>query len=367
MNRIYLDKLIDFSNSTNKNCYEQFNNKINLEDEIAKIKQNLSLNEKGNFLKYNYIELTSIFPNFEQNENILIYPICFNIEDNIEWFNLLNCLLLILNDDYILESNIIKKKILLMADKMYRKKINISDKLNNEIYNKISELSNINLIIIENYSNINIFQKSTNDNWIICIKYLNEYYPIYNFDDKKFNSKSFFIKYILELTKKQNNLELNKLDNKPTPKTDFINQILKVDNVEYHEFISNEDYTLHISEAIEKKNGKNNNQISSENKKKNKSNKNIFVTHENIDIDQNKKKHDENIDSVFKKSEIINKSRILEIISNVKSTTKLYIMQEYAIELGIEIVAGSTKNGKPKNKKKNELFDEIKKLEIKYN
>ena len=161
MNRIFLDKIIEFTHSTYKNNYTQYNKLINLDDEITKIKQSQSLNEKGTLIKYNYIELSNIFNNFEQNELVLIYPICFNVEDKIEWFNLLNCLLILLNDDYINESNIIKKKILLLADKMYNNKIKvIPSKLDNSIYSKIANITNINLAIIKSYKDILIFLKN---------------------------------------------------------------------------------------------------------------------------------------------------------------------------------------------------------------
>ena len=44
--KIYLDKLFEFTYSTYKNYYGQFNKVINLNDEITKIKQNLSQKNK---------------------------------------------------------------------------------------------------------------------------------------------------------------------------------------------------------------------------------------------------------------------------------------------------------------------------------
>ena len=49
-------------------------------------------------------------------------------------YHILIKLIILLNDDYLSSSNIIKKKILTLADKMYRKKINVTEKITNEIY-----------------------------------------------------------------------------------------------------------------------------------------------------------------------------------------------------------------------------------------
>ena len=102
-------------------------------------------------------------------------------------------------------------------------------------------------------------------------------------------------------------------------------------------------------------------------KKKCKSNKNIFVAldqGDDIDIKEEEKlvKNDVS-ESVFKKTEIVDKAKVKNIISNIKGTTKLEQIQAYALELGLLIVCGSTKDGKPKNKTKNELIDDIKNLE----
>ena len=73
-----------------------------------------------------------------------------------------------------------------------------------------------------------------------------------------------------------------------------------------------------------------------------------------------------NNDSIFKKTEIVDKNKISNIISLIKSTTKLETIQGYAIELGIAITNGSTKDGKPKNKIKTDLINDIKNLETAY-
>jgi hypothetical protein len=474
MNKIYLDKLLEFTHTTYSNYYAQYNKHFELNDEITKIKQNTSLNEKGAFIKYSFVDLSSLISSIEHDEVVLIYPICFNIEENQEWFNLLNSLLLILNEDYIKESNIAKKKMLQMADKMYKKHLTIDKNLNETNYAKISELTNLNLIILSNENNIlrvGRYEKSNINKWVVCYKFSNYYFPVWNFEKKYFDSGSTFIKYLLTLSSKNNsNLTMtddtstndtstngtstygNVLDeinatsdlitktvnhNTPspisTPNKTTDEKILikgKIKNNEgYEEFITNEDYALYISEAVDTKNTQNIQKqklkknaeplvcVTGE-KKKNKSNKNIFVTLEqpeikaeniiddeteknnNIDSNRNKVKiiannkksnsymddtvdHVDPIDpidlvdpidpidlvdpvdeSVFKKTEIIDKNKISQIISNIKSTTKLEQIQSFALELGLSIVSGSTKDGKPKNKTKNEIVDEIKKLKL---
>ena len=117
---IYLDNLVNFSSTTYLNCYDKFINlaKTDINNEINKLKSNNSINEKGVFIQYNYIELATLM-DFKYNELVLVYPISFNIENdnknkygNLGWYNFLNALLLMLNKDYFNESNNIKKKYL---------------------------------------------------------------------------------------------------------------------------------------------------------------------------------------------------------------------------------------------------------------
>lgn len=424
MNKIYLDKLLEFTHSTYSNYYVQHNKQFELNDEIVKIKQNTSLNEKGAFLKYSFVDLSSLIPSIGHDEPVLVYPICFNIEENQEWFNLLNSLLLILNEDYIKESNIAKKKMLQMADKLYKKHLTIGKILNEQNYVKISELTNLNLIILNNENNHLVVSEYTKPNfnkWVVCYKFYNYYFPVWNFEKKYFNFDSSFIKYLQSISLKSNShinndseksFETENLNNKhdvlhETEKNCNVNSLTlnKINNDKilietnlknndgYEEFVTNENYALYISEAVDTKNTHkqkirkpteaNINVIGE--KKKNKSNKNIFVTQEQKDIAteilineevknnnlekkliENKKTTvclDDYADSsVFKKTEIIDKNKISQIISNIKSTTKLEQIQAFALELGISIISGSTKDGKPKNKTKNEIIEEIKKL-----
>ncbi len=93
-----------------------------------------------------------------------------------------------------------------------------------------------------------------------------------------------------------------------------------------------------------------------ETKKKSKKNsKDIFVTNEKP------KDKTEDSDSVFNPTEKkISSKDIKKIKENLKTTSTLGELQEYALKLSIQIVEGSTKTGKPKNKTKQELYDSIK-------
>ena len=378
MNRIYLDKLFEYTYSTYLNCYSQMNKKIDLGNEIIKIKQNMSLNEQGTFIKYNYVELSTLIPSIEYDECVLVCPISFNIEDNPEWYNFLNCLLLILNEDYLKESNITKKKILQIADKMYKKHLKIDNKLNYQIYEKVSEMTGLNFIILSNDENnlkVTKYKKTSMDKWLICYKFNNNYFPVWNFEKKYFTSSSYFIKYLNDImTKITVDSDKNELLNKNEKDKDQqnIKEIEEIEETEdapmksndaYEEFVTNENYALYLSEAVDNKKQKikkNKDILNTTDKKKNK-NKNIFVSMEQNVETHNKK--DVTTDNVFKKTEIIDVAKIRAIISNIKTNTKLEQIQSFALELGLTISCGSTKDGKPKNKTKNELIDEIKQLE----
>ena len=107
---------------------------------------------------------------------------------------------------------------------------------------------------------------------------------------------------------------------------------------------------------------KQNKELNSDNKKKKKNDKNIFIANKvdkkKEELVDNNKVEDE---SVFNKTEIISKEEIIKINNSFKSTTKLEEIQNLCLKINIPIFAGSTKEGKPKNKTKTELLDEIKK------
>lgn len=367
MNRLYLDKLLDFTQSTYANCYVNSVKMINLQEEITKVKQNTSLNEKGSILKYNFVDLASVTKGTDFSEMVLIYPICFNVSDCVEWYNLLNCLLLVMNEDYLKESNITKKKILQIADKMYRKQLIISDTITDENYKKISELTNVNLIIICADSEMNLIKeyKSTQtDKWIVCLKYENDYFPVWNYNKKYYSGETDFIKVLQSKSSKVSKQKEIPVSTKVITKDDDKHKVKESEakiNDGYEEFVTNENYALYISEAVDVKTTKTSKSKSKktteepELKKVKKTNKNIFVTLEN-----NVPEPEQKDESVFKKTDKITKEQVSSILANIKQSTKLEQIQAYAIELNICIVSGSTKDGKPKNKTRAELIEEIK-------
>jgi len=401
MNRIYLDKLLEFTNNTYK-TYNQFVNtkKNNLNDIIESIKQNNSLNEKGISNKYNFIEINNIIPNFEFNELLLLTPIPFNIYENINWYNLLNSLLLILNNEYIHETNIKKKIILETTNNIYSKKINILNDLSEDFLLKVSTLTNICLIIISytnNITNVKIYNEKENiKKYVVLFRDNENIFPVMNWINKYYDNSNQFIKYLINLS--NNNTEINKLKNNnlnnlndytkikknKTNKNNKDNNDNKNDDEKnkkddcYEELITNENYALYISEVTDIKKEKIKKNIISDSKKKSKNSKDIFIikeenieinNEENLEINLNKKdkkdkevKQDKNNDdSTFKKTEILSKNKIEELIKSIKTTTTLSQIQEIALKLGIMTVSGSTKTGKPKNKTRAELIDEIKK------
>lgn len=477
MNKIYLDKLSEFSMVTYKNY--DFSNKNFCFDEIVNsVKQNQSLNEKGIFLKHNFIELKLLAPNIEYDQLILTNPLCFNLCGNIEWFNFLNGLLTILNDAYIHENNLIKKTIIETTDKTFKKKLFVDDDiLTREVIDKICILTNIMLIIIENTTILLYnFDDKKNNKTVVLYKNGKEYYPVINWNQKYFYQNSNFIEHLIELGNKKvetnlinQNLLIDEQDNfekvKNKKKNIKINSNVKIDNYEnnlskiniqskknqlnklnenynifedfdknkndqnelisleenikvipnikidnnnldknnnnelivelleetkninnyknnyknnysddkfdneitnkismqnkeecYQEFVADENYALYISEAVENNcNIKTNN--SSELKKKNKKDKNIFVS---SIIKDESKTIVKNESSIFFKTDKVSKKDIEDISINLKVTLNLEQIQTYAIKLGINIYEGSTKSGKPKNKTKAILIEQIK-------
>lgn len=408
MNKIYLDKLCEFSLTTYKN-YEVTNKKVDLEIFINEIKQNHSLNEKGLFIKHNFIELKILVPYIEYDQLVLINPLCFNISGNIEWFNFLNGLLTVLNNEYLHESQLIKKTIIETADKTFKKKIIIEDNLNFKIIENVCIVTNIILIMITN-NNIHIFNyKNNNSKVIVLYNFEKEYYPILNWNQKYYNINSQFINYL-----NNNNLKINyKQDDKSNSLNTFEkkqqintkcnkyydninsnvfdsldsmsddedidehiyennnkindnsndNNIINNNNIlmdmdTYKELQADIDHALYISEAIDNNEINNNDSIT---KKKKKKDKNIFLVSKQIKKNgEDNKIIEETESSIFKKTEKIDKKDIEEISKNIKPSINLEQIQKYALKLGITIYEGSTKSGKPKNKTKTELIEQIK-------
>ncbi len=407
MNKIYLDKLCEFTNTTYKNYYQNNKDKeVNIAEQIEIIKQNLSLNEKGIVNKYFYFELSSLIPDIEYDELVLVYPVCFNLKETIEWYNLLNSLLIILNDNYLYKTNIQKKLLMDTYDKTIKKKVNISEKLDDKILSKISSLINVNIIILSEKDKKIFSSTSTSTKYIVLFKHGIDYFPVMNWSIKNYNKNDYFIKYIVEYLEKANKQILNKAEEElikeinetPIPKIKKVkSNITIVENKEvlekkssdnklnnkklhdekpnefYEEVItndnSNENYALYISEAVDPKEivSSTSKKIEEVAKKKSKKNsKDIFVVgikesgtkHEKINEDKKLKPIE---DSVFNPTDKLTYNDLLNIKENIKSTTTLPELQNYASKLSISITTSSSKTGKDKNKTKSELIDEIKK------
>lgn len=452
MNKIYLDKLCDFALTTYNN-YEHINNNFDLDTQINIIKQNQSLNEKGIFLKHNFVELKTLIPEIEYDQMVLLNPLCFNLSGDTEWFNFLNCLLTLMNDNYLHETNLIKKTILETADKTFKKKIAFTDKIDDKIFNNICILTNIKLFILSNQNKIQIFNNNGLTNKVI-IMFNNEkeYYGILNWNLKYFNLDSEFVKYLIEITNSpdtntsdtnssdtaninensnensddkfvlvvhkkkkkitnnnfnidmniditnQNNLNKKNKSNKSTKlnnnmfdydsnnddidvdkneeqvepiepiETNIPNTIIKenikniiteTNKITYNELQADENYAMYISDVIDT-NTKGTKVNSIADKKKRKNDKNIFVTNKHENEEQKNDKNTKEQSSIFNKTEKLTKKDIEQISNGVKITMGLEAIQAQAIKLGINIFEGSTKTGKPKNKTKSDLIEQIK-------
>lgn len=419
MNKIYLDKLCEFTHTTWKN-YGQFNLKdkdFNVEQQINIIKQNMSLNEKGVSNKYNYIELSSIIPEIDSDQLILLLPIIWNINKNHEWYYLLNSILILLNDEYMFQSSLLKKKTIETLDKTFSKKIVIDDKITENIIEKVAKLTNITLIILTSKSKHIYNNKTSNDKVVILYKTDNpvyEYYPVMNWTDKFFKKTDLFVKYLIDFKFKNskhdnsvdNTEDLDDLEketreidekikkNKSTKKKTAItidedkNTISKIKNKSdnsdksgesdksnknnndfYEEVFTEANNAIFISEAVDNKES-----IVSSTSKKNdetkkvkpkKNTKDIFVPNvekkssKEDDKDKENKNKVVEEDSVFKKTEVISKKELNIIKETVKQNMGLDDLQKIALKLSIGIIQGSTKSGKPKRKTKQELYDEI--------
>jgi hypothetical protein len=433
-----LSKLISFCNSTSNNSTEynlnlnvdsKYNEtsiikkvntcKVNLFDEIKKIKSSLLLNEKGVSNKYTFIDLQTVlfnlhtqcinlegnkFLNMVSNELVLLYPYVLDIPKNEEKiYSLVNSLLLILHDKYAEKNMTTKKEIILTTLDMYKNKINVNkvnrvnidkvnvdkvnvdkvnvdkvnvdkvnvdkvnvDKVNvdNDDFKKIifeiANISNINIITIDSLNLSTVYKCDSNSNsnnnsnnkYIILINISDNYYPIYNFSVGYYTNESLFLTYILSLstsytcthnTNKKKDTDVKKKSKKGSSGND--------DGQYYDEVITNEDYSLYVSDIVPKKACDEGNKIGkigengSDKKKKN--SKNIFI------------KDNDETDEVFNKTETINYVELKKMFSKA---SKLEEIQTIAIKLGIPIVSGSTKEGKPKNRVKNDIVNDINKL-----
>ena len=409
MNKIYLDKIYNYCNTTYKNNYNNYLKSSNIIDFINIVKQTTSLNENDLFNKYNYFELNNYDSSIIFNELILISPLWYNISSNYELYSIINALLLVLNIEYFKEVNDKKKYILENAINLYLEQLNKFDIIDFHVIYSICKITNINLIIVNN-SNITFYESKNTDKWIILIKVNNDYFPLINNINKYYNSSSMIITFFKDnqtkimyneeiinkllnptLSAKSNNVNNiidnisadfvnDKLSNINNVKSNIINVenniilIEKSNNIKniidnnlannitniqsniindgYIELATNENYALFISEAIENKKD-----IENKNVKKIKKDKNIFLTKTKQIKENNKNSLSES--SVFNKTQNIELNELLKISSQINNKMLLNELQQISLKFGINICSGSTKTGKPKNKTKDILLKEI--------
>jgi hypothetical protein len=313
MSQIYLNKVIDFSSITHKNYEHLYKLKKNID--IEKIKKNITLNENEIFNKYNYCEIYDI-SKYHYSETVLLYPLWYNGNINEQ---IINALLFIIDSDYLNISNVLKK-------------IKINEKKNIPL-SKLSDNFCVNIILISD--NINVFSQNY-ENTIVLIKKDDYLFPVLNFSQKYFKHDSDFIKEILK-NKNTNKISIDKYF------TQTNNPIQENSNIFYEEIESSEQNPIYLSEH-QKNNDKS--IICQTNKNKN----NIFIP---TKINENSFSS-----SVFKKTDNV----VFEQsdIDKLKITSTLSELQSFATKLNICITNGSTKTGKPKNKTKTELFNDIK-------
>lgn len=419
MTKIYLSDIIGFCNNVHKKEQENNISEINLTNKINTVIQNEKLN---NNFKCNFIDILSLTKYYKTNELIFLSSLSFDFkEENKSWFYFLNSVLLTMYNDYIHKKKDSKKELIenlseLLLDKLnediitkkqnknknktkFNKKNFNEDK--NNFYLITSKALKVVLIIVENTCfNIyeNILENQTDKKFLIFYKHEDYYFPFIEiWNTKYYNSDSFFVKELIfkkekqkETISKNNNSDdiiqkisehsLNKQKNKintiehedeseeefeysdesdieniNNETEEFCGSNIKVDmfsevkDNEYKEYISNHKNTLFMSEATNLKK-------SSKNKIEKQKNK--------VDIlDTNIEKTSINT-TIHKKSIELTKEDKQKIIDSTKKSMKLELLQNNASNLGIIIVEKDKKTGKIKNKKKNDLYDEIKNLKF---
>lgn len=333
----------------------------NISDDINKIKSNLLLNEKGIHNKYTFFDLNTVIYQLGMNnkddicntgnELVLIYPYIFNDATNDEkWYSLLNSLLITLHDTYINEIMTIKKEIINTTSDLYKKKINNFDNFKHVIQT-IGNISNVNIIVLDSITDCTVYinnGQNNNGKYVVLINILENYYPVFNFDHKYYTNKSLFITHLLSIGTKYDSHKI-------------------VENTQFCEVATNEDFSLYISEVgpnkkevIKKEVNKKEVNKKEDSDKKKKKKKNIFIKDDEEKVNNGiDKKNIDNVgkdDVVFNKIEPINYAELKKLF---KSASKLDEIQAIALKLNIPIVSGSTKDGKPKNRVKNDIVNDI--------
>jgi hypothetical protein len=360
MNRLYLNKLTEICYTN----YNNFKNNKNINKDIPNlidtIKKNLLLNENVIFNKYNYINISNVFNEDYNNQIILIFPVVFIHNYNNILINVINSILLMYNNDYINLSNYLKKQYI--EDFINKNNIQYIS-LNNLIF-KLTSCFELNIIIIN--ENVNIY-KLINNKTIVIVNINDEYYPLENYNNCVYETNSNFINYLLTLSNVIYHKNEQILIAYEEEKYNTINNNLYVSDVKQqtknNDMIGNN--ILNITSILTKK---------SHEKNKIKSNKNIFIM-ENLNnikknnitndlndgnINDDNNNNDDNINSIFVKTEKLSIEKVNEIKNTINKNTCLPELQKYALLLNINIISGSTKTGKPKNKTKIELYENIK-------
>ena len=339
-NKLQLDKLIQFGNVTFDNYKKSPILTEELQDKINKISILQTQNEANNLFKYNFVSLHEIvgknlIASFDPQ--ILLNPMPFkNNEKNKEWGYMLHAFLLILHDDYLSGNNYIKSNIFKLANETYSKNIEILEEpLNVEFIQKIANITGINLVIID--KNINIYKNVRFNKWIVLIKLCNQYFPLFDYDSKHFKNESNFVTYIQTIGTVHVTDKLKKKKEVP------IEQYEEVpNNNESVPFISekNPEVAVNHTKPIDKK----------------KNNKKIFIT---VAEQSPNKQHEQQQLEQETKNNI--KKEIAEFLQSIKPSTKLEKIQEYAIKANIPVIHGTTKEGKPKNRTKQDLLQDLEK------
>ena len=363
--------------------YTFVKNENDFDDMVEKHKILYSLSDVSQQIKY---DLTYGANSILFDELILISPICFKLDyvegyklEYVSWFNILNSLLIVLNNDYVDADINNKKKILQMANnKCFNMLTEDFDKDIEIMYINIVNIFMINLILVHDDA-VNIYYSNDKikNKYVVLLQKKELYHPVINFENRYWNVDNCFVQQLMsnsgskiKYDKIKEIKELQELkvfdtvmassSEKSSSNTESTIESIKMKenikcNSAYVEILTENENNKYISE-VDNVTEKRMKETNSSDKGKQRKNKNIFVPFKTVDVC---KKTEE---SVFKKTVCIDKKRILEINSNIKTGTKLEQLQEWAIELSIEIFGGSTKDGKPKNKTKNTLIDEIKKL-----
>jgi len=345
-NKLQLDKIVELSNLTYNN-YKVNTTPILLVDLQEKINKILTLqtqNEKNNLFKYNFVSLHEIIGknviiNFDPM--ILLNPINFKInEKNMEWVYMLHAFLLLLHDDYLKEDNYIKSSIFKIAYDKYKIVIDLPEILTDNDLQNIANTTGINLVIITEKNIINIYKNIKSKNWIVLIKLCGMYFPLYDFTHKCFKDTSNFITYLQSIG---NVIDIKKKIIKPM--------------IKYEEEQSNdEDKVQFISEKVPDNIETPKTHIKTKTKTKQDSKNDIFLPNPNINkVVETIKEEDNTLENN-------NKDELVKFLNNIKSTTKLEDIQKFALLYNLTIIKGTTKEGKPKYRTKQDLIDDLQKI-----